>query len=222
MASWMIHLRIADALIDFIPNLSAKEFIMGNIAPDSGVPNEDWSKFTPSTALSHFRTDNGTGKKKVDIHTFLSKHFTADQQKAYDAKTYSFFLGYLTHLLTDCLWSDRIAQPSMDKYIAQNDPHILSKIKADWYDLDHLYLREHPKFRAFQIYRSIDRFPNIYMDIFSIDAFDNRRAYIVGFYERSNDNLDRVYPYLTKEEANQFVADACLDILKQLEVYCHV
>ena len=33
MASWMIHLRIADTLLDQIGNLSAEEFIMGNIAP---------------------------------------------------------------------------------------------------------------------------------------------------------------------------------------------
>ena len=50
MASWMIHLRIADKLLDRIPGLSPIEFIMGNMAPDSGVPNADWSAFSPSTA----------------------------------------------------------------------------------------------------------------------------------------------------------------------------
>ena len=37
MASWMIHLRIADKLLDRIPGLSPIEFIMGNMAPDSGT-----------------------------------------------------------------------------------------------------------------------------------------------------------------------------------------
>lgn len=45
MASWMIHLRIADKLLDKLTNITTTEFIMGNIAPDSGVPNEDWSVF---------------------------------------------------------------------------------------------------------------------------------------------------------------------------------
>ena len=36
MASWMIHLRIADKLLDRIPDISPIEFIMGNMAPDSG------------------------------------------------------------------------------------------------------------------------------------------------------------------------------------------
>ena len=49
MATWMVHLRIADGIMKEIPKLERQEFIMGNIAPDSGVPNEDWSVFTPNT-----------------------------------------------------------------------------------------------------------------------------------------------------------------------------
>ena len=221
MASWMIHLRIADTLLDRIGNLSAEEFIMGNIAPDSGVPNEDCSKFTPSTVVSHFRRDNGTGKKKVDIPAFIDQYFTAEQRCNYDAKSYSVFLGYLTHLLTDCLWSDRIAHPTMDKYIADNDPQMVAKIKDDWYDLDYLYLRNNPDFRGFKISKDIDCFPNTDMNIFSPDAFDNRRAYIVGFYQQENNNLDREYPYLTKEDADRFVEEASREILHKLEGYLH-
>lgn len=219
MASWMIHLRITDKLLSQISDLDEEAFIMGNIAPDSGVPNEDWSRFTPSTAVSHFRTDNGTGKKKIDIEAFVNRYFTLDLQKCYDIGAYSFFLGYLAHLLTDREWSDRIAQPTFEKYNATGDPQMIGLIKGDWYDLDYLYLREHPEFNAFQTYRNIRSFPNVYMDIFSVDAFDNRRAYIVGFYLRENDHLDRTYPYLSREAADNFVSHACKHILKELEQY---
>ncbi len=56
MASWMVHFRIADALLNQGKELAPVEFIFGNIAPDSGVPNADWSAFTPSGDLSHFKT----------------------------------------------------------------------------------------------------------------------------------------------------------------------
>lgn len=56
MVSWMVHLRIADKLMDKIGNLDACAFILGNLAPDSGVPNEDWSVFTPPTNVSHFKS----------------------------------------------------------------------------------------------------------------------------------------------------------------------
>lgn len=55
MASWIVHLRIADQLLDQIPDLKSTEFVVGNIAPDSGIPNEDWSAYTPSPVLSHFK-----------------------------------------------------------------------------------------------------------------------------------------------------------------------
>jgi hypothetical protein len=47
MASWMVHLRIADKLLNELKDIDETAFVMGNIAPDSGVPNEDWTKFTP-------------------------------------------------------------------------------------------------------------------------------------------------------------------------------
>ena len=219
MASWMIHLRIADLILDRIKDLSAEEFIMGNIAPDSGVPNEDWTAFTPSTAVSHFRLDDGTGKKKIDVASYIDRYFSDELRAKYDKKAYSFFLGYLTHLLTDCLWSDRIAHPSMAPYLASGNRQMIDKIKVDWYDLDYLYLRNNPDFRGFKIYKSIESFPNAYMDIFSRDAFDNRRAYIVGFYKQENNNLDREFPFLTEDDTDRFVEEACAEIFQKLERY---
>lgn len=220
MASWMIHLRIADKLLDTVPGLSPVEFIMGNIAPDSGVPNEDWTSFKPSTKISHFRTDDGTGKKEIQSHAFLQQYFTPEQQKAYDEKQYSFFLGYYTHLLTDCLWSDQIANPTKLRFAGmfEANPQLAwAKVKDDWYDLDFLYLKKHPGFRAFRVYLGAVGFRNTYMDIFSEDALDNRREYITNFYLQENSNLDREYPYLTEDEADQFVTGAVAEILKKIQ-----
>ena len=210
MASWMIHLRIADRLLDRIPGLSPIEFIMGNMAPDSGVPNEDWSAFFPSTAVSHYRRDNGTGKKKIDLAAYVGQYFTPEQQKSYDERQYAFYLGYYTHLLTDCLWSDRIAAPAVRRFGRER----MNEIKADWYDLDFLYLKKHPGFRAFRAYLGSVGFVNTYMDFFAPDAFDNRREYITSFYLQDNDHLDREYPYLTEEEADRFVEEAAAHILE--------
>lgn len=46
MASWMVHIRIADLLLNKFKKLEETEFVMGNIAPDSGVPSDDWSYWT--------------------------------------------------------------------------------------------------------------------------------------------------------------------------------
>lgn len=211
MASWMVHLRIADKLLDRIPGLSPVDFIVGNIAPDSGVPNEDWSAFFPPTSVSHFKT----GKEKAGPERFAEKYFRSEQREAYDNRQFSFFLGYLSHLLTDRLWANEIAWPSFRKYIGGEPPYsgpIVWEIKEDWYDLDFKYLRDHPGFRAFRVYLGAVGFENSFMEEFSSDAFDNRRAYITGWYLEGKENLDREYPYLTEGQMDAFVEEATRSI----------
>ena len=206
MASWMVHLRIADTLLNQLSSLSPVEFIVGNIAPDSGVPNEDWSVFTPSTTISHFRTPR---HKKADPVCFAEKYFTIEQIKTYTAEQKSFYLGYLIHLMTDVAWSNHILYPAKERFAdewAADSNACIWRMKEDWYDLDFMYLRDHPDFRAFRIYRDAIGFENRFMEEFSPDAFDNRRKYITDFYLSGKDNLDRYYPYLTKEAMDSFVA----------------
>ncbi len=218
MASWMVHLRIADKLLSAIPNLSEKEFLVGSIAPDSGVPNADWSAFTPNTKISHFKTEG----QKADPAAFAAKYFTPVQQKGYSQKQYSFYLGYLTHLMTDVFWSEQIVHPTLEKYAKEDAPDredFIWKIKEDWYDLDFKYLRDHPGFRAFRIYQSCEGFRNDYMEEFSTDAFDNRRQYICGFYGEEKENLDREYPYLTEAEMDVFVERGAAAILANANLF---
>lgn len=212
MASWMVHLRIADKLLDRIPDLAPVEFIVGNIAPDSGVPNEDWSAFTPNTTISHFKTDG----KNADPSAFARKYFTPEKQASCNQRQYAFYLGYLTHLITDVLWVRDIYDPSKIKFEKLRETegkNFIWKIKEDWYDLDFKYLRDHPGLRAFRAYLGAVGFVNEFMEEFSADAFDNRRQYITGWYLEGKDNLDRVYPYLTEAEMDAFTDQATQEIL---------
>lgn len=213
MASWMIHLRIADKLLDRIPNLAPIEFIMGNMAPDSGVPNKDWSAFTPNTSVSHYRVDDGKGRKLIEVHRYVDDFFTPELRKSYNDQQYSFYLGYYTHLLTDLLWSELVAWPVREQFPDAS----WADIKEDWYDQDFLYIKKHPGFRSFRAYLGSVGFVNRYMDFFAPDAFDNRREYITSFYLQEQENLDREYRYLTEESANKFVDDAIGRILARLE-----
>ena len=212
MASWMIHLRIADKLLDRIPGLSPIEFIMGNIAPDSGVPNEDRTAFTPDLRVSHFRTDDGTGKKQIDLDAYRDRYFSPELRAGYNEQQYAFYLGYYIHLLTDCLWSDNIAYPAVKKFGKEK----MAQIKENWYALDFQYLRNRPGFRAFRAYLGSVGFVNTYLDFFAPDAFDNRREYITDFYLQDTE-IPTEFPYLSEAEADRFVDDAAAEILARLE-----
>lgn len=213
MATWMVHLRIADKLLNKISDLTYAEYIVGNMAPDSGVPNDDWSVFTPSSNASHFMTYGSDGIKVIYLKDFVDKLYSAEQRKQYNIKQKSFYLGYLTHLLTDLMWANHIVRPSMRKFkklYDKDQTEWIWTIKKDWYDLDFLYIKKNPNFRAFSIYKDAVGFNNDYIDMFSKDAFDNRREYITGFYSEERKNLEREYPYLNEEEMDQFV-DMCFD-----------
>jgi hypothetical protein len=45
MATWIAHLRLAENLLETIDGLEAASFALGNIAPDSGIPDEKWENF---------------------------------------------------------------------------------------------------------------------------------------------------------------------------------
>ena len=92
MASWMIHLRIADKLLDRIPDISPIEFIMGNLAPDSGAPLEGGG-FFPDQTVSHFRLDDGNGKKVMNLDAYRARYFSPALIAGYDERQYAFYLG---------------------------------------------------------------------------------------------------------------------------------
>lgn len=218
MASWMVHLRIADILLERFEALENTEFVIGNIAPDSGVPSSDWSYYTPSTEISHFKN----AQKEIRIEKYTGQYFTEEMREHYSRKQYSFYLGYLAHLLTDILWHEKISLPciQLHKEEAEADKQaFLWKMKADWYDLDFLYLSRHPALRAFQIYRDAAGFRNTYMDIFAEDAFDSRREYIIGFYRGKRENLDREYPFLNEQRMDCFVAETAEAVAGQIKSY---
>ena len=212
MASWMVHFRIADALLNQGKELAPVEFIFGNIAPDSGVPNADWSAFTPSGDLSHFKTTAGDGLKDIHIEDYVKAYFTAEQREKYTIKQKSFYLGYLTHLLTDILWVEKIVRPSKEKFreLYEGDRmRWIWTLKKDWYDLDFLFLQKHSDFRAFCLYEKAVGFQN---------EFQNRREYICEFYRAGRKDLDREYPYLTEQRMDAFVAE-CTDFIQKSEYW---
>lgn len=222
MASWMVHLRIADLLMSEFNDAEKTEFVVGNIAPDSGLPSEDWSRYMPPKEISHFWDE----KKRINLKYFIQEYFTLEKRQQYSEKEYSFYLGYLAHLMADFLWVEQIVIPCGEKHREEKERDIHKywwAAKADWYDLDFLYLSKNPNFRAFQIYKNAVEFQNTYMDIFAEDAFDNRREYIVGFYSEKRENLEREYPYLSEGRMNQFVEEAARAIvewIRNLYLFC--
>ena len=118
------------------------------------------------------------------------------------------------------MWADLIVRPSIEKFRTLYDKdrtEWIWTLKEDWYDLDFLYVKRNPDFRAFSIYKNASGFQNDYIDFFSSDAFDNRRGYITGFYSKEKENLEREYTYLKEIEMDRFVDESVEKILSILK-----
>ena len=222
MASWMIHLRVAQQLYRQLNIESVNKFVLGNIAPDSGIPSKYGSGFIPDAAVSHFRSLDENGIKNIHEEQFIRQYFTPAHCQSYSKKEYAFFLGYLTHLLTDKIWAREIVYPAKEKQNAlfHTDRELFwQTIKKDWYDLDFMYLKSNPTFEAFRIYCEVKDVRNTYVDFFPENAFAERRLFIMKFYADGVANIEEHSTYLSKEELDVFVTSAVNEIIAQLHVY---
>lgn len=220
MATWIAHLRVAEKLLAIYKDLDKESFLVGNIGPDSGVPNEDWSSFTPPKKISHWENEAGT----IDAEDFKKRYLS--NIKEYTNQELSFVLGYYVHLLSDIQWSKYLLKRKDDPLYRDNlakDKNFIWVIKDDWYGQDHLYLRENKQNVFYDIFAKIKEFPNTYFDFFPSEAFTRQVNYISNYYLHCKENVDRDFIYFTKEEMDGYVAaayDAVKYELSKLELEC--
>lgn len=207
MATWIAHLRIADKILNEIKILSQEDFIVGNIGPDCGVPNEDWSQFSPPTEISHWRKNDS---KKIAYEDFYNQYCTNNKS--------DFYFGYYIHLFTDHLWGEIIYKKKKAQYKNELELNadFIWLMKEDWYDLDKVYLNENI-LNSYEIFKRINAFENKYFDFYPDNAFTRQIQYITNFYESRDRNITRDFKYLHKSEMDSFVEEAVQRILKEIK-----
>lgn len=213
LATWIAHLRVAENLINKRLNLKVEPFVVGNIGPDSGVPNEDWSEFTPSTDITHWKEG-----KTINPENFREKYLDKVMNEV-NSDRYSFYLGYYVHLLTDVKWTEFFnykKEDSLHKEGFERDKNFIWVIKKDWYGLDYLYLDKNPKSIFFTCFKNVTSVPD-YLDYFPKGAFTRQVKYISDFYLGENEETKQNFIYLTEFEMNKFVKDAGESICNHLK-----
>lgn len=210
MATWGAHIRIAEALLETNNTLDSMHFLVGNVGPDCGVPNEDWSAFEPPKTVSHWITKDGI----IDAEQFFECYLSTQSN---DNLKQSFLLGYYVHLLTDIEWSKMLhhkIRNDIEYKALEQDPKFIWKIKEDWYDLDHLYFRENPDSIFHSIFKHVETF-NDYLDYYPKNGIIRQLRYIINFYSTHKRELEREYKYLNEAEMNAFVIETTQIIKKQ-------
>ena len=123
MASWMMHFRVADALLqtvgwETIPDAAAVAFVLGNVAPDSGVPTADGKGYLPNKNTSHFMrrfegVPAGQNPERCDPSLF-AREWLIPSLEGDDPVAAAFYGGYLCHLVTDNGWVRDFIYPAKE------------------------------------------------------------------------------------------------------------
>ncbi len=221
MASWIVHLRIADKLLDEIPGLDAAQFAIGNVAPDSGVPDENWETFDPPPEVTHFQQKEKKGViRQLEDLRFYRQYMAGKVTLESEPKRFSFLLGYFFHLITDNLWSQRIVLPTHKTYADQFEgkPDFIWEVKKDWYGLDFSYVRSHPDSLFWGAFLNAD-YTEVYLEHFPPQAIPDKLQYIKDFYRRMDDEVEKSLrlknnQYLNEAEMALFVDGAYRDLAR--------
>ena len=222
MGTWICHLRIAEKLLPHLPDLNKTLFTFGNLAPDSGVPNKDWTEFDPPKEVTHY-LHKGEGEAMIrDLDYY--REYLIDIDPKEDINAYSFRLGYFTHLICDIIWSKKIHHTTISAFqdlIAEDIGKAWKLIKKDWYGLDQLYNHEHKDGLFWTIIHPTSNPPS-YLPFIREDALHHQYDYIRNFYGVYDPYWfeDRKYPYLNENSMTRAVqdsVDATLFILEKVK-----
>ncbi|WP_346914450.1 zinc dependent phospholipase C family protein [Clostridium sp.] len=212
MATWIAHLRIAENILRNVDDLDSTAFILGNVGPDSGVPNEDWSSFNPPKTITHWINE----ENNIDAEKFFNKYI---KNNSMEYPKYSYVLGYYIHLLTDIEWSkffDEKKKNALYNKKLKEDASFIWTIKKDWYGLDFLYLEKNPNFIFHTIFKNIDQVPD-YLDYFPEGALMKQVKYITEYYLGDNEETKDNFIYLNEEEMDKFIDETSKRIFSNLK-----
>ncbi len=225
MASWIVHLRVAEKLLAVWPGLDPAQFAVGNIAPDSGIPDKKWEHFSPPPEVTHFKVQ-GEGVL-CDDAAFYHRYLASPGRDAGanaaqlgaerppgppedDPLRHAFLLGYFCHLVTDNQWWLTIGEPTQKRWAEQfaQDKNFIWEVKDDWYGLDFRYVRAHPACLFWKVFLGCT-YRADYLDFLPIEAVRQRVEYIRSFYQRDDAAIQamlaRPYIYLSESEMDAFV-----------------
>ncbi len=210
MGTWIAHLRIAESLLSHFPDLDEVTFAFGNLSPDSGIPNADWTEFDPPKEITHFLR-KGEGEHAIHDLVFYEQ-YVANIKPKDDIKLYSFRLGYFFHLICDIMWARRIVTATkrdFQELFEINPKEAVEIVKGDWYGLDELYVRDHPEnlfWRA--ILPNPD--PPSYLPFVKNEALHHQYAHISKYYSQQEDQwfLSLPYHYLNEKTMTRMVKDS--------------
>ena len=213
MAAWITHLRIADLLIKKFNIPSEIDFVLGSIAPDSGIPDPSSNGYIPPRRLLHRTSEDG---RTIFYSDFAREYIKKDL----DDDALSFSVGYYAHLVTDDVWARRVYLPTRRKYIRQIEEFgnlFRARIKRSWENLDRLYLTNN-ELCTLEMLKSAEAVSSCCLDYITPEMLNKKLCEIGSFYDDLTLEFDSEYVFLTEDELDGIIA-YCFDLISGSDVF---
>lgn len=217
MASWLTHLRIAEKIKQRVAGIDFPYFIIGSIAPDSGVPDESHRNYTPSKEVTHWRYEKGDSIFDMDENAFYNSYLVPEKLMTRSDSTRSFLWGYYFHLIADKIWLEDYFKPFQKNYENESedpDKDFVDFIREEMLSLDFEYIKEEGRELVDQL-KSFDGNINAFYEFDSEYIYECKNR-IVDFYNGESQPFKREYKYLNPQLIEGFVtkvAEKCISIL---------
>lgn len=213
MATWVVHLRVAEKVLKTLCNIDETAYYVGTLAPDSGKMADAFT-YLPPKDVSHWKRDGVTYEQRFLDNAEFYKKYAENEDDAYKK---SLYIGYYVHILTDTLFVRDVIHPFIDKNGKPFWRANIDRIRAGWYELDFRFVTANKNYRPLEIISAVTDFPNCYFDYFAPDDITERVRYAARLY--AGCTTDDSVEFLTispdgMEEFIEYASECIIGILK--------
>ncbi len=212
MPTWINHFRVADKLLDKIKTLDKEYFVIGTIAPDCGIPDDEHGVYKPYTGITHFTKELEYSKKTDCDYNYVYENYVRNEK---DIKKKSFYAAYFIHLLTDCIFAQNIFAP-IENTLGdfRINKELRNQIKNERNNTDFLYLKNNIS-PSYEMFKKCKPWNENYPKWYKNNEIAVQMKNIVNYYENA-EYKETNFEYITPQLIDKFVDYTYEIVIKEL------
>ncbi len=214
MATWIVHLRVAEKVLKTLSDINETAYYVGTLAPDSGRMADAFT-YLPPKDVSHWKREGVSFEQRVIDNTEFYKKYGENETDPFKK---SLYIGYYVHILLDTMYVREVIRPFIEHNGRPFWRENINKIRAGWYELDFRFVNNNKSFRPLEIISAVEEFPNTYFDYFTPDDIIDRVRYAAQLYKNCKTDKSVEFLTITPDGMEKFIEESSreiIDILKR-------
>ena len=202
----MVHLAVANLLVEKIDIHDLAGFFLGSISPDAVHMRANYVR--DDKGVSHLMTDVDKEQWLIDAIEFTKKGILADD---------AFAIGYGVHCITDDIWGKTLYHEYRQKYSADEAP-LQDEVRAYYNDTDkldfELFEKYQPRSAIWELMKNADA-----VDVLGLvtkEEVEKWKIRTLHWYDSGVSTHENPIKYILYDDVMRFVQDAANKICRFL------